>query len=93
MQSILFEEAQEQFDSLCKKACLDHEPYIINRSNHNHVVVMSLEDFNAWQETNKTMLKKINQLIKDVKRSPFTGLGKPEPLKHSLQGCLVKTHR
>ena len=29
----------------------DHEPYIINRADHNHVVVMSLEDFNAWQET------------------------------------------
>jgi len=45
MQSVLFEEAKQQFDSLCEKACQDHEPYIINRANHNHVVLMSLEDF------------------------------------------------
>ena len=51
MQSVLFEDAQKQFDSLCEKTCQDHEPYIINRADHNHVVVMSLEDFNAWQET------------------------------------------
>ena len=51
MQSVLFEDARKQFDSLCEKTCQDHEPYIINRPNHNHVVVMSLEDFNAWQET------------------------------------------
>lgn len=51
MQSVVFEEAKQELDSLCEKACLDHEPYIINRANHNHVVVMSLEDFNAWQET------------------------------------------
>ena len=30
--------------------------------------------------------KKINQLIKDIKRNPFDGLGKPEPLKHELSG-------
>ena len=31
--------------------------------------------------------KKVNSLIKEIKRTPFTGTGKPEPLKHSLQGC------
>ena len=51
MQSVLFEDAKKQLDSLCEKTCQDHEPYIINRDDHNHVVVMSLEDFNAWQET------------------------------------------
>ena len=51
MQSVLFEDARKQLDSLCEKTCQDHEPYIINRADHNHVVVMSLEDFNAWQET------------------------------------------
>jgi toxin YoeB len=45
------------------------------------------EDYVYWQETNKPMLRKINQLIKDVQRSTFVGIGKPEPLKHSLQGC------
>jgi len=33
------------------------------------------------------MLKKINQLIKETQRTPFVGTGKPEPLKHQLQGC------
>ena len=51
MQSVMFEEARQQLDSLCEKTCQDHEPYIINRPNHNHVVMMSLEDFNSWQET------------------------------------------
>ncbi len=43
-------------------------------------------DYLYWQETDKQLLKKINKLIKDVKRSPFDGLGKPEPLKHELSG-------
>ena len=38
-----------------------------------------------WQ-TDKKTLRKINDLIKDIERSPFTGIGKPEPLKHSLSG-------
>ncbi len=32
------------------------------------------------------MVKRINQLIKDIQRSPFEGVGKPEPLKHALSG-------
>ena len=32
------------------------------------------------------MIKRINQLLKDIERSPFDGLGKPEPLKHDLSG-------
>jgi len=51
MQSILLAEATQQFDDLCEKTCQNHEPYIINRPNQHHVVMMSLEDFNAWQET------------------------------------------
>ena len=45
------------------------------------------QDYLYWQATDKQMLKKINVLIKDIQRTPFTGIGKPEPLKHSLQGC------
>ncbi len=45
------------------------------------------EDYLYWQSTDKQTLKKINSLIKEIKRTPFTGTGKPEPLKHSLQGC------
>ena len=47
----------------------------------------SWEDYLYWQQTDKKLLKKINQLIKDIQREPFDGLGKPEPLKHGLSGC------
>ena len=43
-------------------------------------------DYLHWQETDKKILKRINQLIKDISRSPYTGIGKPEPLKHALTG-------
>jgi len=43
-------------------------------------------DYIFWQNTNKKMLKKINNLIKEIKRDPFNGLGKPEPLKYELSG-------
>ncbi|STI85307.1 toxin [Escherichia coli] len=39
-----------------------------------------------WQETDKRIVKKINELIKDTRRTPFEGKGKPEPLKHNLSG-------
>jgi toxin YoeB len=39
-----------------------------------------------WQETDKKMLKRINELIKDCLRDPFTGIGKPEPLKFDMTG-------
>jgi len=41
----------------------------------------SWEDYLYWQQTDKTMVKKINNLLKDISRTPFTGIGKPEPLK------------
>ena len=44
------------------------------------------DDYLYWQQTDKKNLKKINQLIKDIKRNPFDGIGKPEPLKHELSG-------
>ncbi len=37
-----------------------------------------------WQSADKKMIKRINTLIKDIKRSPYEGIGKPEPLKHGL---------
>lgn len=43
-------------------------------------------DYLYWQSTNKRTLKKINELIKDIERNPFGGIGKPEPLKHELSG-------
>lgn len=44
------------------------------------------EDYLYWQQMDKSMLKKINSLIKEIERTPFEGTGKPEPLKHSLSG-------
>jgi len=44
------------------------------------------EDYLFWQKTDKRVLKRINNLIKDISRDPFRGAGKPEPLKHALSG-------
>ena len=44
------------------------------------------EDYLYWQKTDKKILRRINNLIKDIKRNPFEGVGKPEPLKHALSG-------
>ena len=44
------------------------------------------EEYLYWQSRDKKIVKKINTLIKDIKREPFDGLGKPEPLKHQLSG-------
>lgn len=44
------------------------------------------EDYLFWQAQDKKTLRRINALIKDVERSPFAGLGKPEPLKGALSG-------
>lgn len=46
----------------------------------------SWEDYLYWQQTDKVILKRINQLIKDICRHPFEGIGKPEPLKYNLAG-------
>ena len=44
------------------------------------------EDYLYWQDTDRSMVRRINQLIKDIRRSPHEGIGKPEPLKHQLAG-------
>ena len=44
------------------------------------------DDYLYWQINDKQILKKINQLIKNIKRDPFDGVRKPEPLKHELSG-------
>jgi toxin YoeB len=46
----------------------------------------SWEEYLYWQETDPSTLKRINLLIKDMMRDPYRGIGKPEPLKHALQG-------
>lgn len=44
------------------------------------------EDYLYWQKTDKKLLKRINLLIKEIQRTPFEGIGKPESLKHELSG-------
>ena len=44
------------------------------------------EDYLYWQTQDRKILKRVNLLIKDIRRSPFDGIGKPEPLKHNLSG-------
>ncbi|MET3807892.1 toxin YoeB [Nakamurella sp. UYEF19] len=45
------------------------------------------EDYLYWQTQDRKTLKRVNQLIADVLRDPFVGIGKPEPLKHILAGA------
>jgi toxin YoeB len=44
------------------------------------------EDYLSWQKEDKKILRKINELIKDIQRNPFEGIGKPERLKYDLAG-------
>ena len=44
------------------------------------------QDYLYWQRTDRKVLKRINTLIHEIGRSPFQGIGKPEPLKHGLSG-------
>ena len=43
-------------------------------------------DYIYWSTQDKKTLKRINQLLKDIDRNRYDGIGKPEPLKHELQG-------
>ena len=43
-------------------------------------------DYLYWQDTDKKMLHKINELVKVIMRTPFQGIGKPEPLRYQLKG-------
>ncbi|MCD6564982.1 MAG: Txe/YoeB family addiction module toxin [Bacteroidales bacterium] len=47
---------------------------------------ISWEDYTSWLNEDKKMLKKINNLIKDIQKNPYEGIGKPEPLKYDLSG-------
>ena len=47
---------------------------------------LAWEEYLYWQKTDKKILNRINELIKVITRTPFEGVGKPEPLKHSLSG-------
>lgn len=47
---------------------------------------LAWESYLYWQANDKRILKRINELIKDISRDPFQGIGKPEPLKFELAG-------
>ena len=44
------------------------------------------DDYLYWQNTERKILRRVNNMIKEAMRNPFEGIGKPEPLKHALSG-------
>jgi toxin YoeB len=44
------------------------------------------DEYLYWQKADSQTLKRVHELIKDINRDPYRGIGKPEPLKHALQG-------
>ncbi|MCF8302479.1 MAG: Txe/YoeB family addiction module toxin [Bacteroidales bacterium] len=46
----------------------------------------SWEDYLYWQKADKKILKRINKLLAEISRHPYSGLGKPEPLKYKYKG-------
>ena len=60
-------------------------------------VPKAFENFIEWSGENKKIHAKIIELIKDIQRNPFSGIGKPEPLKHELKGLwsrrITEEHR
>lgn len=55
------------------------------------------DDYLFWQEQDKTILQRVNTLIKAIKRDPFKGIGDPEPLRHNWRGYwsrrITREHR
>ena len=46
----------------------------------------ALKDYREFEQQDSKVFKRINRILKNIKETPFTGLGKPEPLKHNWQG-------
>ena len=44
------------------------------------------EDYFYWQQSNREVLRRVNTLLREIQRSPFKGIGKPEPLRGDLAG-------
>ena len=47
---------------------------------------LAWEDYLHWQQQDRKMLERINKLIRETQREPFSGIGKPEALQHALAG-------
>lgn len=58
---------------------------------------VSWSQYLFWQDNDEAMVERINELIKDTKRHPFTGLGKPQPLRNDMAGWwarrITREHR
>ena len=50
----------------------------------------AFEDFTEWERVDRKIYRRIVALIADIRRHPFSGIGKPEPLKHDLSGCWAR---
>lgn len=73
MQAITFNQAIKDFSGFMDKVSNNHEPLIITHENHKAVVLMSLDDFNAWQETeyltrSPANAKDLLQAIEDIEQ-------------------------
>ena len=71
MQAITFNQAIQNFAEFMEEVSDNHEPLIITHDNHKAVVLISLEDFNAWQETDYLTRSPANaqdllQAVKDI---------------------------
>lgn len=55
------------------------------------------EDYQYWMENDRKILRKVNELLRDIERNGNTGIGKPEPLRHDLEGYwsrrITREHR
>ncbi|MEO0836370.1 MAG: type II toxin-antitoxin system YoeB family toxin [Cyanobacteria bacterium J06642_3] len=49
----------------------------------------ALKDYREFKQKNPKVFKRINRLLQDIKETPFSGIGKPEPLKHNWTGCAI----
>jgi Txe/YoeB family toxin of Txe-Axe toxin-antitoxin module len=67
--------------------------FILDRKlEATYSIATASEDCQYWQKEDRMILKKINQLIRDIQRNPFDGIGKPEALKKQSQRLLVTPH-
>jgi antitoxin YefM len=71
MQVISAKTAQQNLDTLCEQVYQNHEPYIVNRENNHNVVILSLDDYNSWTETNYLLSNAYNaeRLLNSLKKA------------------------
>ncbi len=71
MQVISATNAQQKLETICEQVYQNHEPYIVNRENHHNVVILSLDDYNSWTETNYLLSNpyNANRLLKSLSKA------------------------